>query len=267
MSAFPPLPRRPVDDQAHGVRLVHTSDMHIGWESYRNAEQDSALTMLAALPRVVAGETAHMVLIAGDFFDNNRVDEQLVIAVGEILGRVGVPVVILPGNHDPLTPDSIYLRFPHHFPPNVHFIRAAEGELLSFPEIGVQVWGQAHTAYEDFHPAAAPPRWSDPSDRPTWRVALAHGSSVGSDRRPDFGYRIEHHHLVALDAHYVALGHLELRGDAGPDEVTAYYSGSPHRSGGFAVGSILRRRGCRCALPCMAATPNRDRFSPCVDAR
>lgn len=174
-------------------------------------------------------------LIVGDFFDHNRVREPLVMAVGDVLAGAALPVVVLPGNHDPFFEQSIYDRFAQHFPDNVHIVRAADGELLSLPAIGVQIWGQAHTAYADFSPAAARPQWLDGAQPPHWRIAMAHGSYVGADGRPIFGYKIEPEHLRALDAHYIALGHLERYGRVGPDDTTAYYSGSPQLLGGAAL--------------------------------
>ena len=152
---------------------------------------------------------ADLVLIAGDFFDNNRVKEPLVAETASIVGSTGKPVVILPGNHDPHMPGSMYDRFAHHFADHVHIFNDADGQLLTLDDVGVQIWGQAHTSYDDFSPAGAGPAWEDQLDPPLWRIAMAHGSAVGFDGRLSFGYRIEEEHLADLQAHYVALGHLD----------------------------------------------------------
>ena len=52
----------------------------------------------------------NVVLLAGDSFDNHRQPVDLLERAAQILRDYGKPVVILPGNHDPLTPDSVYRR-------------------------------------------------------------------------------------------------------------------------------------------------------------
>ena len=229
-------PRRQPHEHPHSVRLIHTSDVHIGGTFSANDElKDDALRMMRVMARVVRDQAVDLVLIAGDFFDTPRVGERLVAASGEALGEAGVPVVILPGNHDPYMPESAYVRFARHFPPNVHILQSNHGELLTLADPGVQVWGQAHTSWDDFQPASNPPDWNDASTHPHWRIAMAHGYYVGADIWPRYSYKIQPEELTALDAHYVALGHIELHRSVGPQTHTAYYSGAPIRNGGFAL--------------------------------
>lgn len=222
----------------HSVTIVHTSDVHIG-TGHKTAHDDewperpiADLARMAALGRE---HDADLMVIVGDFFDNNRVREPLVEATCEALRRAEMPVVILPGNHDPFMPESVYVKYAHHFPPNVHIISREEGELISLDEIGVQVWGQAHTDYYDFNPVEHPPPWANHHERPLWRVVLAHGYYVKSEYETRMSYQIHPHDLEALQAHYVGLGHLELHEPVGPAGVTAYYSGAPDRSGGATI--------------------------------
>ena len=53
---------------------------------------------------------ADIVLLAGDTFDNHMVTGATIERAGRLLADAGLPVVILPGNHDPATPDSICFR-------------------------------------------------------------------------------------------------------------------------------------------------------------
>ncbi len=228
-------PRLPIHEHDHAVRLVHTSDVHVGTGFGADADgREAALRYLDRIMTAAVELDAQLVLVAGDLFDHNRVKEPVVAETARILGG-GPPVVILPGNHDPFMAGSMYERFAHHFPGHVHILRDAEGELLHLPGPGVQIWGQAHASYDDFAPAVHAPRWQQHVDRPHWRIAMAHGSSVDADGRLSFGYRIESEHLAGLDAHYVALGHLDRHGAVGPDGTTAYYSGSPGLLGGFTL--------------------------------
>lgn len=215
---------------ARALRILHTSDLHVGSRSVTLGPTPDEAS--AGLARAAARVNAHVVLIAGDFFDHRKVHESVVARAARDLERIEAPVVILPGNHDPYRPESPWVRCGDHFPDNVHVISEAEGELVHLDEAGLQVWGQAHTHFHDFRPAAARPSWSSGDD---WRVAMAHGIHVSGDYHLRFSYQIETRELVELGAHYVALGHVDEHLCVGGEEVHAWYPSSPIRSGKFAL--------------------------------
>lgn len=223
----------------HSVRLVHTSDVHVGNDS-RTREgsewPEMALVYLAEVVRLLQAQSGDGLLITGDFFDHNRVRADLCAMAGEILGSAGVPVVILPGNHDPYMDSSPYVKHRHAFPDNVHIISKEAGELIVLVDAGVQVWGQAHSRYDDFAPVGMAPAWIDDvhaeSGRRLWRVSVAHGHYVQSDYEKRYSYLVHDHELEALQAHYVGLGHLEVHTQIGPMSASAWYSGSPDISHG-----------------------------------
>lgn len=216
------------------VRLLHLSDVHVGltYGFPASAGQDQGqipLRVLASLPEVTTNEEAALVVIAGDFFDHNRVARSLVSQVWELLDACPCEVVILPGNHDPFMDGSPYAE-PR--PDRVHVFSRQEGELLAFPEIGVECWGQAHTSYGDFVPCGAIPQWSGDADR--WKVAIAHGHFVEGGAASRFSYQIRPRQLEQLNADYVALGHWDFLERVPAPRVNAWYSGSPCRTHSFA---------------------------------
>jgi DNA repair exonuclease SbcCD nuclease subunit len=228
--------RLPASAHSHSVRMIHTSDVHVGTGfALDESGREEALVFMETIVNAATDLDADLVVIAGDFFDNNRVKEPLVQATAEIISATEKPVVILPGNHDPFMSGSMYQRFAHHFADNVHIFDSPDGTLFSLDDIGVQIWGQAHASYDDFSPADASPAWRGDTERPFWRIAMAHGSAVGFDGRLSFGYRIEEEHLADLEAHYVALGHLDRHGQTGPPGTTAFYSGAPGLLKGFTL--------------------------------
>ena len=90
------------------VVIVHSSDLHLGTD-----DSFSDRDRLASLPKVLSAArevNANVVLLAGDSFDNHRQPVDLLERAARILRDYAKPVVILPGNHDPLTPDSVYRR-------------------------------------------------------------------------------------------------------------------------------------------------------------
>jgi exonuclease SbcD len=85
------------------MRLLHTSDWHIGRSLHGTdllAEQEAVLGHLA---EVVAAESVDVVLVAGDVYDRAvpSADATGVLSrVVERLRRAGAQVVLTPGNHD-----------------------------------------------------------------------------------------------------------------------------------------------------------------------
>ena len=223
---------------AHSLRLLHTSDVHLGAytsEPWRESgELEPALRAFEHVLDLGKEAEVDVVVIAGDFFDHVRVKRPYVEATGELLAGVGRPVVILPGNHDPAMPDGVYDKFPDAFPVNVHIISSAEGELVVLDEHGVQFWGQAHESYNDFAPAAVCPAWRHYPDRHLWRVAIAHGYYVGTGESR-YSYQIRAADIAGLDADYVALGHIDVHEGVGDGSVPAYYPGAPRHSGGATI--------------------------------
>lgn len=223
---------------ARPLRVLHTSDVHLGAYTSDPRREDGELEpALRAFEHVLdlgAEADVDLVVIAGDFFDHVRVKQPYVDAAGELLEAVGRPVVILPGNHDPHMPDGIYSKFPQSFPANTHVIGSAEGELVVLEEVGAQLWGQAHESYNDFSPAAVCPAWRHYPDRQLWRIAIAHGYYVGTGESR-YSYQIRAADLAALDADYVALGHIDVHEGVGDGVVPAYYPGAPRHSGGATI--------------------------------
>lgn len=97
------------------IRFLHTADLQLGmpfhWAGERaqtlNNYREKAVSTLANLARE---KEVDFVVIAGDFFDDNTVEDRVVVRACERLAEFDVPVLILPGNHDAGGPDSVYRR-------------------------------------------------------------------------------------------------------------------------------------------------------------
>ncbi|MCH7841813.1 MAG: metallophosphoesterase [Chloroflexi bacterium] len=206
---------------SHKLRLIHTSDIHLG-DATGHPESTSALT---AVVDAVSHNGADMLLLVGDVFDNERVsDEILEWFLGEI-GRLQTPAVLLPGNHDLIHESSVYRRDPFKSAPdNLFIFRGAQGELLSFPGMGIDLWGRAmpmHTP--DFKPLEGMP--SPVEDN--WLVALAHGHFHYEEDRDQRSSPIYPQEVADAGCHYLALGHWDRHVDVSQGNVTAVYSGCP----------------------------------------
>ena len=215
------MPRHPE------VTIVHSSDLHLGTD-----DSFSDRDRLANLPKVLDAAVdveANVVLLAGDSFDNHRQPVELLERAAQILRDYARPVVILPGNHDPLTPDSVYRRGGLGDVANVSILGLNVDKAVLFPEFDLEIWGHAHFDYMDMSPLA------NPRPRTTrWQLAAAHGHYVDEARDPNRmigSWLIHREELLATGADYVALGHWNQCTPVGSADVNAHYSGSPEYTG------------------------------------
>jgi DNA repair exonuclease SbcCD nuclease subunit len=218
------------------VVIVHSSDLHLGTD-----DSFSDKDRLDVLPKVLTAASrvnADVVVLAGDSFDNHRQPLELLERAAEILREYSKPVVILPGNHDPLTPDSVYRRAGLGLIPNVRILGLNVDQAVTFSEFELEIWGRPHLDYSDMSPLA------NPRPRTTrWQLAAAHGHYVDEARDPNRligSWLIHPEELNATLADYVALGHWNQATQVGTGEVTAYYSGSPEYAGTVNVIRLCR---------------------------
>jgi DNA repair exonuclease SbcCD nuclease subunit len=209
------------------VTIVHSSDLHLGTDD-SFSDKDS----LAVLPKVLhkASEAkADVVLLAGDTFDNHRQPIGLLERAAQLLRDYKSPIVILPGNHDPLTPDSVYRRGGLADLPNMRILGLNVPQAVVFSEFELEIWGRPHFDYTDMAPLA------EPRPRSTrWQLAAAHGHYVDEARDPNRmigSWLIHREELIATAADYVALGHWNQATRVGDGQIAAYYSGSPEYTG------------------------------------
>jgi DNA repair exonuclease SbcCD nuclease subunit len=214
-------------DSRREVVIVHSSDLHLGTD-----DSFSDKDRLAVLPKVLnaaAANSADIVVLAGDSFDNHRQPLELLERAADMLRDYAKPVVILPGNHDPLTPDSVYRRGGLGLIDNVSILGLNADQAVVFSQFELEIWGRAHLDYTDMSPLA------DPRPRSTrWQLAAAHGHYVDEERDPNRmigSWLIHREELVATGADYVALGHWNQSTPVGNGQITAHYSGSPEYTG------------------------------------
>lgn len=98
------------------AKFLHTADWHLGIKYTKlghSAEKVRKIRIETAkrLMGIAKNNNVDFIIIAGDLFDNNDIDRRLIDIAVEIIDDIApIPVYILPGNHDPLTRDSLYLN-------------------------------------------------------------------------------------------------------------------------------------------------------------
>ncbi|MEX0682449.1 MAG: metallophosphoesterase [Dehalococcoidia bacterium] len=198
------------------LTIVHTSDLHIDG---RFMDEFHPLCRVLATASQLG---ADILLLAGDIFDHNRVPLTKLDMVARLLDDARMPVVILPGNHDPITADSVYRRGGLADVPNVHVLGVSSDDRFVWPEHDLEVWGRAHLDYANMSPLSdAPP------PEACRRIAMAHGHWYQTPADHHRGWLITDDDIANSGAAYVALGHWPQAGPAGDGRVPAYYCGSP----------------------------------------
>src|SRR5215470_2612465 len=209
------------------VVVVHSSDLHMDHDYTARLHGGDGTAGLAGVLDAAAGAGADVVVLAGDTFDCHRMPTDLLERAACIIAAAALPVVVLPGNHDPAVPDAVYHHGALAAVENLHVLGVTHDEAVVFAELGLEVWGRPHMDYGDMIP------FERPRPRTTrWQIAVAHGHYVPiPDRtirlRPS--WLIGDDELAATGADYIALGHWNRAVHVG--NVAAFYSGSPEYAG------------------------------------
>jgi len=186
------------------MRFVHSADWQIDMKAAHVGEVGSALReeRFEAARRVVKAADdfgADFILLAGDTFEDNGVDRLNVQRVADILASFAGAVYLIPGNHDPLVPGSVWEHPAWSSHSNLHVLTEPapveiEGGFL-YP---CPVFGK--------HSGKDPTSWIDAGGARGIKIGIAHGTVEGVD--PDDRY-----YPIPLDAparsglDYLALGH------------------------------------------------------------
>jgi len=218
-------PKKPQPVLGAEVVVVHSSDIHVDEGRGAEAREGGETGGLRAVLETARALRADVVLLAGDTFESNQLGAALIDRAGGLLADAGMPVVILPGNHDPALPASIYVRGRFARILNLAILGITHDEAVHFPAHDLEIWGHSHRDYFDMPPLRGPrPR----STR--WQVAIGHGhyeppETRANPLRPSWVFGDEE--IAATAADYLALGHWDRPMQVGNGAVPAYYSGSP----------------------------------------
>lgn len=116
------------------MRFVATGDWQLGMTAhYLSAEarprfHRARLDAVKRIGEIAAEQSCDLVVVCGDVFESNQLDRAIISRSFEALAAFTVPVVLLPGNHDPLDAASIYdsHAFTSRQPGHVHVLRDSE---------------------------------------------------------------------------------------------------------------------------------------------
>jgi len=230
------------------MRLVHLSDLHLGYRQYQRLtpggvnqrEADVAATFRTAVDRVIALDP-DLIVVAGDIFHAVRPPNQAILHAFIQFGRMvqalpDATVILVAGNHDsPRSAETggilqLFAQLGLH-------VVDRDARRLSFPERGLSV-----LAVPDVPGIIRPSLTPDPDAR--YNVLVVHGEvqgmlpagATGGDRA---SVEITHEELGAARWDYVALGHYHVFREMAPN---AFYSGSIEYTSANPWGELYEER-------------------------
>jgi DNA repair exonuclease SbcCD nuclease subunit len=216
------------------MRFVHTADWQLGMTRhflegeaqprYSAARRDA----VAGLGALAAECGAEFVVVSGDVFEDNQLAPRVVSQSLEAMRAIGVPVYLLPGNHDPLDASSVYTSalFAAECPENVIVLdRAGSHQVRPGVEIVAAPWRSKRPTADLTAEVLA----GLPGDGVT-RIVVAHGGVDILDPDPTRPSLIRtgvvHEAIERGAVHYIALGDKHSRTAVG-DTGRVWYPGSP----------------------------------------
>lgn len=172
------------------MKFLATADWQLGMQAHYLSDEARArfrqarFDAVKRLSQLAAEHEAEFIVVGGDIFETNQLERSVVSRTFEALRECPVPVILLPGNHDPLDSASIYDSpdFLQRVPANIHVIRDSE-PLAIVP--GVEIVGapwRSKNPMRDLVQEALSPL--SPTEPDMFRVVLGHGavSSLDPDR-------------------------------------------------------------------------------------
>ena len=207
-------------------RFLHTSDLHLGKrfgqlpEELRGRLTEARHGSIERLAKLARSEGANAVLVAGDVFDTGTPSPAtLRQALQAMAADSNLRWVLMPGNHDSLADDQLWMEANRNLPDNVTLALSAEPVALAPDFVVLPAPSTTRRPGRDLT------EWMMDADVPDGaiRVGLAHGSvrEFGEEGLTDI---IPHDRAERAGLDYLALG--DWHGQQRITERT-WYSGSP----------------------------------------
>jgi DNA repair exonuclease SbcCD nuclease subunit len=196
------------------MRFLHTSDWQLGMTRHYLADEAQArfsearLDAITRMAELASRTDCAFVVVAGDVFETNQPDARTLARTLDRLAAFEVPVYLLPGNHDPYDPASIYRNpaFVDRCPPGVEVLT---DETPRVPVPGVEVIGAPWTSKRPLADLVGEVCGAATAG-PALRVVVGHGGVGAVSGSFDDPSTIQLDRLEqAIDdgcVHYVALG-------------------------------------------------------------
>jgi DNA repair exonuclease SbcCD nuclease subunit len=245
-----------VEDEV-ALKVLHTADWHLGKRFVGFDEIDrpnltrARLDVIDRLLNVAESSSVDAVLCAGDLFDEPSPEAIWWEGLAEKLTKrkwVGRPVILLPGNHDPLTETSVYHpthRFRSLLPDWVHVVDRDDFELTLSDDAVLLARPCRRQSGQDDNALALPNR-EEGDER--IRIGMVHGSTFDMPGYQS-NFPISKDAAALRGLNYLAIGDTHAWKVYPPKSGPTVYPGAPEQTtfGETETGSValvfFRRHG------------------------
>ena len=187
------------------MKFLHTADWQLGMKAAQAGKaakrvRQARLESVATIVELCRENSVEFMVVTGDLFEDNGVERVLVQQATDLLAEVHVPVYIIPGNHDPLAPGSVWEHPAWKNLKNVFLL--SEETPVNIPG-GILYPCPVKSKYS----ASDPTAWIGTEEAgDNIRIALAHGSVEGLQQEEN-DYPIKRNVASLKKLDYLALGH------------------------------------------------------------
>lgn len=189
------------------LKFIHCADIHLDapfrenrTDNYANTRRQDIKNAFLKILDKVKDTNSDFLLISGDLYEHQYITRKTMDWLYMILSQVKVPVIIIPGNHDPYIQNSWYRAW--EWPDNVHILSPDKPHIL-LEEYGASLYGLGFSAFREDKPdlSAVP----EPTEG-YFNILMLHGTLdmefTGQAYKP-----VTTEELKALNYDYYALGH------------------------------------------------------------
>lgn len=212
------------------IKFIHCADIHLdapfreyGAGSYGDTRRRDIRDAFLNILNRTKTENADFLLISGDLYEHGSVGKSTMEWLHMVLSEAKVPIVIIPGNHDPYLLNSWYKNW--EWPVNVRIL-LPDNPGLTLDELGVNIYGIGFSNFKEGKPDLS--AVLEPKEN-FFNILMFHGTLdmdfAGNDYKP-----VTSRELEALGYDYYALGHFHNIRDDYPLK-NAYNPGSPEPLG------------------------------------
>ncbi|HHW23275.1 MAG TPA: DNA repair exonuclease [Clostridiaceae bacterium] len=195
------------------LKFIHCADLHLdapfketGTGTYADTRRKDIREAFSNILDRVKTENAQMLLICGDLYEHGTVGKSTLDWLYMVLSGAGVPVLIIPGNHDPYLKNSWYRNW--DWPGNVKIL-SPENPSLVMDDLCVNVFGMGFSSFREDKPdlSMVPPPVKD-----YFNIMMIHGT-LDMDFTNQAYKPVTSEELEALGYDYYAMGHFHRMRD------------------------------------------------------
>lgn len=222
-------------DYLKRVKLLHCGDLHLDAPFTSLADRDGGpeqrrqelKRMLGMIVDLAASEQVDLLLICGDLYEHGYVRKSTFHFINEQFQKIrDIPVLIIPGNHDPASPDSLYSSC--DWSENVRILKNSD-DYYEHVKTGTRVFaGMPPAGY--LSGAAGHPPVRDMDLKAVINVLMYHGT-LDMSFNTDAYQPITSAELDTCGFDYCALGHFHSVIQGAGRSGRIYNAGSPEPLG------------------------------------